>query len=419
MDEAKSLGALAGTALGVGTDRVAQLHGAIATRVFGNLQARLGEAAEPVRTVHDGISRAVYTGVSMLLRTGARAAGMAAAQGVDGRAGLAAPAVQPLLAALNAAHGDRLTGDLGPLALPMTLRHNGHDLPTDRDALAAAHPDPSGRLVLFVHGLAETDRAWHYQAAKHHGDPDTGYGELLRRDLGYAPLWLRYNTGRRISDNGSDLAALLDRLVAAWPVGVRELVLIGHSMGGLVIRSALAQAGAGADRGWAGLVSETVTLGSPHLGADLERGANRLTHLLRRVGETRWLADQLAARSAGIKDLRFGNLIEADWQGHDPDSPVDHRTDVPLPDGPRHFVVLATLGGRPDSPTGDLLGDLLGDLFVRPRSATGDTRDHRRLAYPDEHVLRLTGLHHFDLLNHPAVYAQLHDWLTAGVPQPA
>jgi hypothetical protein len=130
-------------------------------------------------------------------------------------------------------------------------------------------------------------------------------------------------------------------------------------------------------------------------------------HLLREIGETRWLANHLAARSVGIKDLRFGNIVDADWHGHDPDDRIGHCTEVPLHAGPRHFVVLATILGDHDT----LPGDLLGDLLVPARSACGDTGDGRRLGFPHEHVRRLTGLHHLDLLNHPDVYYQLR-WLT-------
>jgi hypothetical protein len=110
----------------------------------------------------------------------------------------------------------------------------------------------------------------------------------------------------------------------------------------------------------------------------------------------------------GIKDLRRGTLVEDDWAGRDLDAAeAGTHTFVPLSDGARHFVVIATLTRDPAARGADLLGDLL----VPPRSAIGDTGDEDRLAFPPDHVLRLGGLHHFDLLNHPRVYAQIHRWL--------
>jgi hypothetical protein len=181
-------------------------------------------------------------------------------------------------------------------------------------------------------------------------------------------------------------------------------------MGGLVARSALHRAGGGtADaRGWTSLVRDTITLGSPHLGAPLERGVHRLTAQLSRLPETRPLARLLTLRSVGIKDLRRGTLVEADWSGRDLDelTPGDH-THVPLNDGARHFVVLATLSRNPEG----RVADLLGDLLVPPRSATGDTGDDDRLAFPPDHVHRIGGLNHFDLLDHPVIYARIREWL--------
>jgi pimeloyl-ACP methyl ester carboxylesterase len=293
----------------------------------------------------------------------------------------------------------------------MTLRHEGAVVPLDASALAAAYPHASGQLVLFLHGLTETEGAWCYKSEQHHGRPRTSYGTLLEHDLGSTALLLRYNTGLHISDNGRRLADLLDRLVAAWPVPVQDLVLVGHSMGGLVARSALHQAGGGTDsaRPWTRLVRDTITLGTPHLGAPLERRTHALAHTLARLPETRPLARLLAARSVGIKDLRRGTLVEDDWSGRDLDAPGPGRhTHVPLHDGARHFVVLATLAADPTTRTADLLGDLL----VPPRSASGDTGDDDRLAFPPDHVHRLGRLHHFDLLNHPQVYARIRHWLT-------
>jgi pimeloyl-ACP methyl ester carboxylesterase len=223
-------------------------------------------------------------------------------------------------------------------------------------------------------------------------------------------VYLRYNTGLHISDNGRSLDSLLDELVAAWPEPVQDVVLVGHSMGGLVARSALHQAGGGTPEahGWTSLVRDTVTLGTPHLGAPLERGVHRLAGLLARVPETRPLAALLALRSVGIKDLRHGTLVEADWSGRDLDATgAAAHTHVPLSDGARHFVVLATLTRDPAARTAALFGDLL----VPPRSASGDTGDDDRLAFPPDHVHRIGGLNHLDLLNHPLVYEQIHRWL--------
>jgi pimeloyl-ACP methyl ester carboxylesterase len=314
------------------------------------------------------------------------------------------------LAILNGAHGDLLQREAPALALDTTVRVEGRAVPLDTAALRDGFPDATGRLAVFLHGLTETEDCWRYGAERHHGDAAVTYGSRLRQDLGLTPVYLRYNTGLHISDNGRALDALLTELVAAWPVPVQDIVLIGHSMGGLVARSALHQAGGGTPdaHGWTALVRDTVTLGSPHLGAPLERGVHRLTAQLARLPETRPLARLLTLRSVGIKDLRRGTLVEADWTGRDLDAllPGEH-THVPLHDGARHFVVLATLSRDPAGRTAELLGDLL----VSPRSALGDTGDDDRLAFPSDRVHRIGGLNHFGLLDHPAVYARIRGWL--------
>jgi len=71
----------------------------------------------------------------------------------------------------------------------------------------------------------------------------------LRDDLGYSPVFLRYNTGLHVSVNGRTLAEILELLQDQWPVPITELVLIGHSMGGLVARSAC-HYGAELQHGW-------------------------------------------------------------------------------------------------------------------------------------------------------------------------
>jgi pimeloyl-ACP methyl ester carboxylesterase len=187
---------------------------------------------------------------------------------------------------------------------------------------------------------------------------------------------------------------------------VEELVVVGHSMGGLVARSAC-HYGENEGRAWTDAVRHVFCLGSPHLGADLEKGANALAWVLARLPETRALASVLNARSAGIKDLRFGSCAEEDWCDCDPDEFLQDRCqEVPfLPDANYYFIAATLSRGA--------LGTLLGDLLVRVPSASGRGKGAgRRIPFEIDYGHELSGLTHFDLLNHPAVYGQLRDWVT-------
>jgi hypothetical protein len=408
----RGAGRLAGLALAGAVRRVEEMHGSIAGRAFRGV----GPASAPVRVAHDALAHGVYRVVGATLRHGATTAGrLAAGSTAPGppladRGGAAA-----VLAVLNGSHGDLLERDVPELATTMGVRHRGRPVAATSEALAAAYPDATGRLAVFVHGLAGTEQGWRFRAVRRHGDPELNYGTMLRRDLGLTAVWVRYNTGLRVSRNGRSLATLVEDLVTAWPVPVTDVVLIGHSMGGLVVRSAVHQA-ARPDRerpsSWPALTRAVVTLGTPHLGAPAERAANVATHALGLVGEGRPLATLLAGRSVGIKDLRYGNLVDADWHGHDPDALLrDTRTGVPLHPGVRHFAVIGTVLGPHDT----RIGSLFGDVLVGARSAAGDTGRNDRLAFPDGHVVRLAGLHHLDLLNHPRVYPPLRGWLGSAV----
>ncbi|MCW2533030.1 MAG: hypothetical protein JWP62_2600 [Blastococcus sp.] len=405
-DEVNDVSQLARATLRGGTSRIHELHQGIADRAF----RAVGPAGRRIQVVHDAISDLSYSSVRVALGVSARAVGGVASLRASGRDLDTARAGRVALAILNGAHGDLLAREAPALALEMTVRVAGRAVPPETPALQQAFPGASGRLAVFLHGLTETEDSWGYGAERHHGDRAVTYGSQLQRDLGLAPVYLRYNTGLHISENGRSLDALLTALVDAWPVPVQDVVLVGHSMGGLVARSALHQAGGGTAEahGWTHLVRDTVTLGSPHLGAPLERGVHRLTALLARLPETRPLSRLLTLRSDGIKDLRRGTLVEADWTGRDLDAltPGEH-THVPLHDGARHFVVLATLSRNPEG----RVADLFGDLLVPPRSASGDTGDGDRLAFPPDHVHRVGGMHHFDLLNHPLIYARIRAWL--------
>jgi pimeloyl-ACP methyl ester carboxylesterase len=250
------------------------------------------------------------------------------------------------------------------------------------------------------------DACWRVLPLRGRTPERASYGERLHDELGLTPVHVRYNTGLRVSDNGRALAQLVERVVAGWPAEVEEVVLVGHSMGGLVSRSACHYAEQDALR-WTALVRHVVCLGSPHLGADAETGLNALGHLLGRLPETRGLARAVNARSAGIKDMRYGSCAEEDWRDHDPDEYLrDRCTEVPfLPDAAYYFIGSTAFAGP--------AGRLLGDLLVRMPSASGrGTGTGRHIPFEVANGCELEGVDHITLLNHPAVYEQLRSWLT-------
>ena len=307
-----------------------------------------------------------------------------------------------LIAALNGLIGDRLERSSSDLHQPTSVRVDGEAVALDRGSLSAAFPDATARLVVFLHGLMGTEFYWDL-GGEHPGDT---YGARLASDLGYTPVYLRYNTGLHVSENGRSVAALLEDLVSAWPVDVQEIALVGHSMGGLIARSAGHQGSESAQR-WTELVRHVVSLGTPHLGAPLEQGAHVAAAALHALPETRMLGAFLRRRSAGIRDLRHGSLVDEDWQGRDPDAlRAAACKEVPLLQGATHCFVSATITTSPHHPMGRLLGDI---LVLRP-SATGRGRT-RRIPFDAEHGHHVSPAHHLALLNHPEVYGRLRGWL--------
>ncbi|MCG8509649.1 MAG: GPI inositol-deacylase, partial [Rhodospirillales bacterium] len=246
---------------------------------------------------------------------------------------------------LNGLKGDVIGADYPELAFAMALRDHvdGGDVNPTRAGLSAAYPDATDRVAVFVHGLCETDRSWWDGAEKHHGEPFVSYGTLLAADLGYTPAYLRYNSGLPIAENSRSLADLLDEVLSAWPVPVRDVVLIGHSLGGFVLRSACHHAELDG-RPWVELVRHVICVGTPHLGAPLERGVNHLVPLLAALPETQPLATLLDERSAGVKDLRYGVFAADEYHGGDPHEYLSHRRrEVPLLAGATYCFVGATI----------------------------------------------------------------------------
>ena len=313
---------------------------------------------------------------------------------------------EAVLAALNGVMGDRLVASHNPLATPMSLRWKGSAL--HWQALPPGmQKGVSGKVLLLVHGLCMNDLQW--QAGP--GTDQVDFGAALAARLGYTPVFLRYNSGQHTSDNGQALALQLEELVRHWPVPLQEITVLAHSMGGLVTRSALAQAQQQALQ-WPSLLKNIVFLGTPHHGAPLERAGHWVDQLLGATPYSAPFARLGQLRSAGITDLRYGHVLAADWQGRDrfQRSP-DRREPVPLPEGVACYTVAATTAAKRS-----LLADrLLGDGLVPLRSALGQHDDPARtlaFAKPAQWIAYRT--HHMDLLHSPAVLQQLERWLAAG-----
>lgn len=302
---------------------------------------------------------------------------------------------------LNGFVGDHLARRGNALDLGMTLRDDGQVL--RMDALAA-RADLTGKVCVFVHGLSTTEWSWVLFAEQLWGDAGVCFGTKLRDDLGFTPLFVRYNTGRHVSENGRALSRLIEEVVAAYPIDVTEIAIVGHSMGGLVSRSA-AHYGSDEDAAWVRRLRHVFCIGSPHLGAPLEKGASLLAAVLRKIpaaGAT-VPAAVIDARSAGIKDLRHGYTIDEEWREQNPRAALhDNRHDVPLVDGVGYYAVATTITKDADHPAGRLLGDLL----VRAGSGSGlASKPERHVPFHSRQVI--PGMTHLHIANHPTVYALL------------
>ncbi|MBP6007167.1 MAG: alpha/beta hydrolase [Rhodoferax sp.] len=314
-----------------------------------------------------------------------------------------------VIAALNGVMGDRLQVSANPLATPMTLRFQELDTHVSKGLelnlpLSQQIPNASHKLLVVLHGLCMNDLQWTTQQE----GKSVSHATAIAHALGYTPVYLRYNSGLHVSQNGQDLARQLAALLAAWPVPVTCLSLLTHSMGGLVARSAVASANQ-AGLVWPKQLKHLVFLGTPHHGAPLERAGNWIDVLLGSTPYSRPFAKLGQLRSAGVTDLRYGHVLDADWQGHDRfRRKPDTRTPLPLPDGVACFAVAATLAAKRSA----VADRLVGDGLVPLHSALGHHEQaDRQLHFASAQQLLVYRTSHMQLLSSPLVTQQLLKWL--------
>ena len=371
------------------TDLVEAMHAAIASPHLGV------RGAAPERTA--GITGLVYRSIRGVTGLTGSALDTLLAQRADARPDARrSPQREAVIAVLNGVLGDHLAATGNSLTLPMRLHHAGEPLSLRTETLVETIPNHGSKLLILVHGLCMNDLQWTRDGHDH--------GAMLADALGYTPLYLHYNSGLSIAENGRQFAEQLDTLQQQWPVPIDEIAIIGHSMGGLVARSACRQA-ARLDHVWLKFLRHLVCMGTPHHGAPLERGGNWIDMILGATPFAAPLARVGKIRSTGITDLRHGHSLDA--HPHD-GAHRGGRAVAQLPKGVRCYAIAATAGQR----RGDLQDRWLGDGLVPVASALGHHPDpERALAFPKSRQWIAYETSHLELLSDPAVADRLLRWL--------
>ncbi len=394
---------LAGEGFDEITTRVHEFHRAISDIPFKSLAPipALSTGAVTTRRVHDTITDGVYTAVRLVGKAVFQTATVVMRESeplLTSRAAIPHRVRDDLVSAASGLVGDHMARSRNPLTPRLGFRRHGSPLPLRREALAAAYPQARSHVIVFAHGLCCNENSWRLYV-REDDEQTRPYGERLETELDASTLYLRYNSGQRIADNGRALARQLQRLDAHWPVPIERITLVGHSMGGLVVRAAAAEGHARGAR-WAQTVQQVICLGSPHLGAPLEQWVHAGIPLLQKFSLSRPLARVLEVRSVGIRDLRHGSVNPRDRHALAAGETAELPARIArLPQARYHFIG-STLGTTESDP----ISQVIGDGLVRLPSAKA-----HHLA--DADTATLFRMSHMRLLNHPLVYAHLLDAL--------
>ena len=304
-----------------------------------------------------------------------------------------------LLSVLNGVIGDYLEEKENPLKIDMQFRYESKAIQIDGETLKETYPKINGKILLMIHGSCMSDIQWNHKNHNH--------GEALSEELDKTPIYLNYNSGKHISTNGKDLNKNLQKLVKNWPVPVEEIVIIAHSMGGLLTRSALYYADQNNNK-WRKHLKRVVFLGTPHHGSHLERIGNYLDLLLESVPYLKPFARLGKIRSAGVTDLRYGNLVDEDLQHSGRfERKGDQRKHIQLPNKIEFFAVAATIGKETAGST-----RIFGDNLVEVKSALGQhKKTAKNLNFKEENTWIVYENNHLELLSNPKILDKLKTWL--------
>jgi len=300
--------------------------------------------------------------------------------------------------ALNGVIGDYLEKENNELKIEMSFYHNNKPIQLEPNTLKDIYPDFSSKICILVHGLCANEHEWDL-----FDYGDINYGLALKKDLGYTPLYVRYNSGLHVSENGKKLSNLMSQLINVYPVRINEIIFLCHSMGGLVARSAC-HYGQKHKRKWIKKVKQLFFLATPHLGSPFERFGNVLTYILKSIKTpyTQLTGDIINLRSSAIKDLRFGYIVDEDWKGYDPDSLLeDNRNNISLMKNVSYYNIAASLTKDPEHP----FNKYIGDPLVTLDSAFGKSAiANKNIPFLKNNNIVFPKTGHIRIVNHKDVY---------------
>lgn len=306
---------------------------------------------------------------------------------------------------LNGIIGDHLEKNFNPASIKMNFYQNDNLIKLTSQSIKNVHPNPSPNIFILVHGLVSNEHFWDFKET-----PEINYGALLEKDFNITPFYLRFNSGLHISENGQELSALIEKLFESYPIPIESINFISHSMGGLITRSACYYAEQD-NKKWVTKVKKIFFLGSPHLGAPLEKLGNVTSHILKTIPNfvTNIIASVADLRSAGMKDLRYGYIHHEEWEGKNPDALLENnKLPIPLMKNATHYVITGSITEDPEH----FLSLWLGDSLVRKPSALAKSSDEKFcLNFEGEHLKEFPGVAHLGLMANQKVYDQIKTWI--------
>ncbi|MGJ8663163.1 MAG: esterase/lipase family protein [Marinicella sp.] len=281
---------------------------------------------------------------------------------------------------LNGILGDHLVATNNPLAIDMTWIYQGTEVTPEH--MANLCNQQNGQPLLLVHGLCMNDQQWEHNEHDH--------GLELHKVSNMLPIYVRYNSGLAVTENGLALSQMLERFFKTLEVDKTSDALC-HSMGGLVFRSAIHTAIKN-KYDWPKRINNAVFLGTPHQGAVLEKSGHLMNYLISISPYSAPFSKLINVRSLGIKDLRHGTTTR-------------HGENNQLP---QHINGYAIAASTQVGMTSNIHQKMVGDGLVSVDSALGEHKNSTKtIFFKPQNKITFNGVSHMGLLSSLDVFIQL------------